>query len=194
MPHPASEEEIWRQFRNGSEEALAVLYKAHYKALFAYGRRFYAHAGFVEDCIHDLFLELCQNRLGLGDTPSVRHYLLKSLRRKIFYRLRQPGNGLLGEEHIFELVPSVEQTWMQEEFSAENRERVLRAVAGLSQRQQEALYLKFYNDLDYEQIAAVMELNYQSARNLIHRALTALRDIVKDRALLTGLLATFASW
>jgi RNA polymerase sigma factor (sigma-70 family) len=193
MMQLASGEEVWRQFRNGSEEALAILYKSHYKALFAYGRKFCADRNFVEDCIHDLFLELSHNRQRLGDTPSVRHYLLKSLRRKIIHGLKKQNASFLPEEYTFELIPSHEQDLIGEENFARNRERILQAVAQLSQRQQEALYLKFYNDLDYGQIATVMSLNYQSARNLIHRAMTTLRSMIRDGALLACLLAALAS-
>ena len=49
----------------------------------------------------------------------------------------------------------------------------------LSARQRETVYLKFFEELSYEDICEVMELNYQSARNLIARALTELRQILK---------------
>jgi DNA-directed RNA polymerase specialized sigma24 family protein len=45
----------------------------------------------------------------------------------------------------------------------------------LSSRQQEILYLKFHSEMDYDQIIEIMGLNYQSARNLVTRALEALR-------------------
>jgi hypothetical protein len=37
------------------------------------------------------------------------------------------------------------------------------------------LYLKFHSEMDYDQIIEIMGLNYQSARNLVTRALEALR-------------------
>ena len=45
----------------------------------------------------------------------------------------------------------------------------------LPPRQKEVLYLLFYQDMSYEDIATVMQMNYQSARNLVHRALKLLR-------------------
>ena len=42
----------------------------------------------------------------------------------------------------------------------------------------EVLYLKYFADMDYAQIGEIMDLNYQSARNLSHRALEALRQIL----------------
>jgi RNA polymerase sigma-70 factor (ECF subfamily) len=54
-------------------------------------------------------------------------------------------------------------------------ESLTTAIGKLSSRQQEILYLKFYSEMDYDQIIEIMDLNYQSARNLVTRALDALR-------------------
>ena len=35
--------------------------------------------------------------------------------------------------------------------------------------------MKYFQQMEYEEIARVMDLNYQSARNLVTRALAALR-------------------
>lgn len=46
----------------------------------------------------------------------------------------------------------------------------------LSPRQKEAIYLKFVSNLSYEEISKVMQMNYQSARNLVFRGLEKLRQ------------------
>ena len=44
----------------------------------------------------------------------------------------------------------------------------------LSDRQKEILYLKYYSEMDYEEITQIMDMNYQSARNLVSRAIQKL--------------------
>ena len=63
-------------------------------------------------------------------------------------------------------------------MDAAQRARLKGALEGLTKRQQEILYLKYYNDLDYHAIGEIMDLNYQSARNLAFRALEALRALL----------------
>jgi len=41
----------------------------------------------------------------------------------------------------------------------------------LSAMQKEILYLKYYSLMDYDEISDIMNLNYQSARNLVSRAI-----------------------
>ncbi|MDG1872019.1 MAG: sigma-70 region 4 domain-containing protein [Flavobacterium sp.] len=45
----------------------------------------------------------------------------------------------------------------------------------LPSRQKEALYLRYNQGLSVEQIAELMDVNYQSANNLLHRAVLNLR-------------------
>jgi len=61
----------------------------------------------------------------------------------------------------------------------------------LSSRQQEILYLKFHSEMDYDQIIEIMGLNYQSARNLVTRALEALR---KSMTSVLVLIFLFLKW
>ncbi len=61
----------------------------------------------------------------------------------------------------------------------EDRERrleVRQAVARLPARQREALILKQYHDLKYEEIAQAMGVTTAAVQMLLHRALTALRE------------------
>ena len=61
------------------------------------------------------------------------------------------------------------------EISEEQSAKLKVAFEHLSKRQKEAVYLKYYSGLDYEDIGEVMDINYQSTRNLIFNALKSLR-------------------
>jgi RNA polymerase sigma factor (sigma-70 family) len=69
----------------------------------------------------------------------------------------------------------VENSWIENEETELRSKELSAAISKLSSRQQEILYLKFYSEMDYDQIIEIMGLNYQSARNLVTRALEALR-------------------
>lgn len=50
-------------------------------------------------------------------------------------------------------------------------------LAALSNRQREIIYLRFYQNLDYEEISEVMNINYQASRNLLSHAIKVLRQL-----------------
>src|SRR5688500_7458255 len=74
---------IWACFKAGSIEAFSGMYCTHYVNLFHYGCRFTPDADLVKDAIHDLFLDLWIRRSRLGETASIKHYLLKCLKRRV---------------------------------------------------------------------------------------------------------------
>ena len=57
----------------------------------------------------------------------------------------------------------------------ETKEKFERIVNLLSNRQKEAIYLRFHAEMSYEEISEVLGINYQSARNLVHRSIEKIR-------------------
>ena len=55
------------------------------------------------------------------------------------------------------------------------KKRIAEAMTSLSPRQREIIYLKFYNNLDYDELAEILDINYQSVVNHIHKAMLKLR-------------------
>ena len=49
-------------------------------------------------------------------------------------------------------------------------------MESLTERQKEIVYLRFIHDMTIDEIAQIMDMNTQSARNLISRSLQKLRE------------------
>lgn len=176
-----TEEQLWRQLKAGQKSALEQLYRSHAEALLLYGHKFSADTQLVEDAVQDLFVELWQNREKAAQASSVRAYLLVALRRRIIRRmerqLRRESTEEAGE-NLFEVEISIDEQIAARELSAERRDQLNHALRELSNRQKEALYLKYQLNLNYEDICAVMDINYQSARNLVASALKRLKELM----------------
>lgn len=172
-----SDEHLWQLFVGGDNLAFEILFKRNYNALYQYGRKFSQDTEFVKDALQELFADLWANRHRLGLTPSVRHYLYKSLRRKMMrLQSRQPDTLPLPDEpDSFQLSLSPEQLLLREEASAAQHQQLEQWLSRLTPRQREAIYLHFYQDLAYEEVASVMAVKNHAVRNLIYEALKALR-------------------
>ena len=172
---------LWDAFRGGEAPALAALFEAFYDALFAYGRKLTGDEELVKDSIQDLFQKLWRRRGGVRSVQVVKAYLFKALRRHLGDEtklLRRHRHLLPAYSDSFEVTYSHEEFLIAEQRDAEQRARLLGALNGLSKRQREALYLKFFDGFSYERIAEVMALNTQSVRNLIFNALKAIRQVM----------------
>lgn len=191
MPHPlksASDEALWLLLRQGDEAAFSLLMRRYFGPLLNYGRKFTRDGERVKDGIQDLFAELWLYRARLAETTSVRTYLLTSVRRKL--ARSQPPPQVEGTDETLAFLAdfSVLDRWVEDDTEREQLSRLNHLLNALPPRQKEAIYLKFYQNLSNEEIAAVLEVNYQSASNLIHRALTHLRTHWPEETLLGGVL------
>jgi RNA polymerase sigma factor (sigma-70 family) len=181
LNEPISDDrDLWNAFRAGDENAFGEIARRYYRSLFTYGIKFSKDREFVKDCIQDLYFELWSKRETLGDTDFVKFYLLKSLRRKIHRestkRLWISDEGELDFEAGTDSDASIEQQIIEIESNEEKIRLLNHHLKFLPKRQQEVIYLKFYENLDNESIAQVMSITRQAAANLLYRSIKELKD------------------
>lgn len=189
----ANSAQLWNAFRSGDAPALAALFEAYYPALFGYGLKLTGDEELVRDCIQNLFQKLWRRREGLRAVQVVKAYLFKALRRHLGDEtklLRQHRHLLPAYFDSFEVTYSHEEFLIAQQTDAEQQALLLQALNGLSKRQREALYLKFFDGFSYERIAEVMVLNTQSVRNLVFNALKTLRQVMAASLVLACLLGS----
>ncbi|MFD1144454.1 RNA polymerase sigma factor [Larkinella insperata] len=170
----------WNAFREGSESAFAALYSTYYRHLLNYGRRFGSDAATAEDAIHDVFIDLWKYRQTLTQPQSIQSYILKAFRNRLVTQLaeHQRRFATVDREEPFGLVatePSSEDRLVEDTLNREQRAQIERAFKTLSPRQQEVLYLRYYTDLNYDEICAIMSITYNTARTQLYQALSVLR-------------------
>lgn len=173
------ESKHWENLKAGHMSGLKALYDLHADKLYAYGMMLCQDPDRVKDCIHELFLSFWQNHATLSIPRSGKAYLMVSLRRRIF----DPGpKSVLQTTDIEEVEPGVwssdqdhEQGWIAAEEETDRLDKLQQAMSRISERQREIIHMKYFQQMEYEDIARIMNLNYQSARNLVTRALMALR-------------------
>lgn len=165
---------LWESFRKGDREAFATLFRNHYETLYRFGSKFTKDSQFLEDCIQELFIELW-NATSRTEVISVRSYLLKSLKYKLLRAYRKKRNLIPLRDEEFGFEWSHESFLIAEQESAEKRQKVRKAMELLSHRQKEIIYLKYYQNLSYEEVGEVMNINYQVARNLLYQAMKSMK-------------------
>jgi RNA polymerase sigma factor (sigma-70 family) len=187
---------LWQQFKADDAAAFGQIADRYYRLLYNYGAQFSADPEFIRDCIQEMMLELWERRARLSDVSSVKAYLLKSLRHRIgreHIRLQRLntveelafGNSESVERPVESIIIETEQERVQ-------IRQLQQLIAELTLRQQEIIYLRFYQQLDYKDIAEIMGLSHQSVANLLHRTLRNLRERWPASFLL--LLQLLAAW
>lgn len=177
----SDERMLWFRFLKGDDQVLSLIYLQYSNILFDYGCRFTTDKNLVKDCIQEVFCTLIRTRKNLSETDNIRLYLLKSLKRRILRDLKDSGNKTIlvnDQEYPFDLLLANNIDDQMNELDDEKRRLLSEAMLSLTERQKEAIYLRFNRGLEYEEISFLLNLNYQSSRALIHRAIEKLREII----------------
>lgn len=172
---------LWQLFKSGDKESFQSIYFSHYNSLYEYGIRIENDKESVKDSIHDLFIKIWNNRSSLGNIGNIRSYLLVSL-RGILYNKRESTSRVklveIDEELPFEMVFSVESAFISKEMRTEQTQKLIDALNQLTPRQKEVIYLRYFEELDYEEIASIMTINVKATYKLVGRALDRLRNVL----------------
>lgn len=171
----------WYLFLQGDKTALSEIFLNHYDDLYNYGFKLFGNADIVEDSIQDLFLKLWKNRKKLQSIHAIKPYLFKSLRNQILDNLEliKPWKSIENDdETMFQVIYSHEDFMVDNQIKEEISLRVITTLNKLSGRQREAIYLRYFENLEFETIGQIMNMNIQSVRNNIHRAMKLMRDMM----------------
>ena len=167
----------WEQFISGDDNAFAWIYTTYVKRLFQYGTCFCSDKELVEDCIQSLFTELFMNRYRTSRLENIKVYLFSALKNNLFKEIRRKRmrEGFT-DDILFSLNLSVEEQFIADEKYIIEKEKVSQLLSLLTPRQKEIIYFRFIQEMSLDEICSIMNLNYQSAQNLIQRSLSKLRE------------------
>jgi RNA polymerase sigma factor (sigma-70 family) len=170
------DEKYWQELKNGNSLALESIYSEHVDSLYRYGLRIDQDENKVMDHIQDLFIYLWEHRTSLGTTTSIRAYLMRSLRNKMIDSYRKEARDR-NKVHSLQYSEddSPEDTIISDETQQKHNLQLAQALAKLSDKQREIIHLKYIENMSYEDISELLQINYQSARNLIHRSIVEMR-------------------
>lgn len=169
---------LWKEMKSGNQLVFREIFDNYSDLLFQYGITISKDRELVKDCIQELFITIWTNRATIGIALSIKYYLFFSLRRLILKKSRASRNffSLASFHHLNLTVEPEQETIVRKEIHVHNKLLISGALNSLPPRQKEIIFLKFYQELKYEEIEKIMNLNNQVVRNTLYKALSALRQ------------------
>ncbi|MGQ7867910.1 RNA polymerase sigma factor [Sunxiuqinia sp. sy24] len=169
----------WKRMKAGDKAALAEIFDHFYSDLYHYGLKISYEPDLVKDSVQDVFLRIWEKRATLGDVKNAKAYLLSSVRRRVLdnkelYGETKSEESVDGESQAFSF--SSAEFMEVEEISKQLRASIVQAINSLPDRQRELIYLRFYFNLPYAEIARIMSVKEQTIKNMMQRAIANLRD------------------
>ena len=168
-------------YRQGDQNAFMSLYDMYAEMLLNYGLCITSDKELVKDCVQDVFIKLISKSQDLQVT-KVTSYLLISLRNRLLDEFRR--KNYMTETAVEDIrissttVEDVENSYILDESSLNNVRKVQILMDELTQRQRQVFTLYYIEQRKYEDICDIMQMNYHSVRNLVHRGMLKLRAAV----------------
>ena len=171
-----SEQELWDSFTKGDESAFDLLYQISFRSLYNYGMKLCNQHDLVKDSIHDLFIDLWKYRTKPSRVHAIKAYQYKALRNIILKAQAQNSNSVAVEAaYHFSFDTSAETKYILQETQDGQSDGLKNALNSLTQKQREVIFLKFYDQLSYEDVAHVLGISTKATYKLVARAIAFLR-------------------
>jgi len=175
-------QDAWSNFKGGDFASLGILFETYYQELFYYGIKIVAMPELVKDTIQDLFADVWERRNTMVSVDNFKAYLIISLRNELVHRINR-----IRKETLSESIATLQFSFSPEDFlisteqNSEHSRLLSVSMDGLTDRQREVILLRFFHGLEFHEISQVLEMNIQSVRNLLFRALDKIRKDMSDQ-------------
>lgn len=165
-------------YRQGDQSAFMSLYNMYAEMLLNYGLCITSDKELVKDCVQDVFCKLIVKCNQL-QVLKVTSYLLISLRNRLLDEFRRKNYTIetaIEDIRISRSVEDVENVYIQDEKVMNNSRKIKVLMQELTPRQRQVFTLYYLEQRKYEDICDIMQMNYHSVRNLVHRGMLKLRS------------------
>ena len=171
-------EDWWKQSIEGNSYAFQRIHNALFGGLYNYALKLLQDGELAEDAVQELFVKVWVKRATIGPLQKLKPYFFTALRRQILNQLR---NLHLRELKISgmprpDIGFSPEEIVVRDEEYRSLQNKLAELLNELPKRQKEVIYLHYFEEMDYTQIASIMGIHYQSVLNLTQKALQKLRS------------------
>jgi RNA polymerase sigma factor (sigma-70 family) len=168
----------WMLALEGDTNAFHSIHRELFRGLYDYALKLLQDGQLADDAVQELFVKVWVKRAAIGPLQKVKPYFFTALRRQVLNQLRnrQSRELRIGSLPRPDIEFSPEEIVVRNEEYSSLQVKITAVLNELPKRQKEVIYLHYFEDMDYTQIAEVMGIHYQSVLNLTQKALRKLRS------------------
>lgn len=161
----------------GDRKAYEALYAEYFPKISRFVAFRVSHRETAEDLVADIFIKAWESLQGSSEISSFPKWIFTIARNRVIdhYRTKKSPVDLFELENLLEYEDKIVDTL---DLDIASR-KFLQVLDKLSFDQQQVIRLKFLEDLENEEIAAITEKTPGTIRVIQHRAITALRKLLK---------------
>jgi len=170
--------QLWDNTRGGDQKSYALLHQSLYPGLFIYAVKIIKDEDLADDLLQDLFINFWQKRQHIGSIKNVKSYFYRATRSIVlnYIKSTQALATKLDAMPEPEFEFTKEDLILSREFDEKLKGLMTVALNKLPSKQREVIYMRFYENMDYNEIAEITGTRYQSVVNNVYRGIQVLRN------------------
>lgn len=186
MSISADEKKLILKIRRGDILAFEKLFKTHYRNLCLFAEYYVREKAMAEEVVDNFFLKFWEKRKAVDIRDSVKSYLYKSIYNqsmkylehlKVMKKYEDYARKILEQR---ELMSTSDNYPLANLISKETEHDIEKAINKLPEKCREIFCLCRFENLSYEDVAARLNISLNTVRTQMSRALTKLRESLKD--------------
>jgi RNA polymerase sigma-70 factor (ECF subfamily) len=169
---------LWQKIQQDDLAAFDEFYHLYIAGLYDYGMSIAKRQDIVDESIQLLFTKLYQKRKDISIKSAPKAYLFTTLRRLIIEQLgKQNSHEEIDFHNEFQFSEgSHEDRIVAKDKKSEDIDKLNEAKKHLTKRQKEIVFLKFNEELSYDEISVVMNITKDAAYKLVNQAIKRLTE------------------
>jgi RNA polymerase sigma factor (sigma-70 family) len=171
---------LLNDLRGGCEKAYEAIYKLYAEEVQMKAFCILDNREEAEDVVQDVFLSLFEKRETLIIEKDLKSFLLSAARYKAVDKLRKKASH---HKYVREAMYVLTKQ-QSPSRNLEDKEIIIGVLMGLekiqSDKYKKAFKLMYFEGCDYKQVAVILGTSVPFSRTYINRALTILRDFLKN--------------
>ena len=174
--------ELMLRVREGDTESFTLLLERHRSPVIHFLYRIVQNQSVAEELAQEVFLRVYRSRANYEPTAKFTTWLFRIASHLALNWIRdrrhERGQESLDQETQDGMVRQVSDRGVSAEHALVREskfEEIRRAIQGLPEKQKAAVFMHKYEEMEYSQIAAVLECSESAVKSLLFRAYESLR-------------------
>ncbi|HLO58410.1 MAG TPA: RNA polymerase sigma-70 factor [Bacteroidales bacterium] len=182
------EKSVLERLRNGDKKSFTILFNHYYKDLVTFAFGFLHNLAVAEEIVQEVFIKLWENRYLLEIDRSLKSYLLKSVQNRCLNWINHLKIRSEFNNHILRYPVLSENETENYLLHSDLEARLQIGLEKMPVEAAQAFRMNRFENLSYPEIAEKLGVSIRTIENRISKALSFLRDELKEFLILIALL------
>jgi RNA polymerase sigma-70 factor (family 1) len=168
------------RIRNDSREAFKLLYNRYNKKIHYFSLRYLGNVEEAEELVQSVFISIWEHRKSLDERMSVKSYIYRSSVNYIYNYLKKKAIRARFIEVELQKDEVLSNQTLDQVLLHDLEKSINLIIEKLPPQQKKIFRLSRFDGLSHEKIAQQLNLSVRTVENQIHRALSIIKNKLKD--------------